>query len=269
MNILALLPYEGILWDTVSPLLTEKEVERLQGKNDTYRVESALSRLLLFSLVRDLFGERTHAEVVYEDGGKPTLRFSYDACHCLSENREADPFLYAEGEGEQMENSPQTNTLLLPKNLTVSLSHTEGGCAVLLSDEGACGVDTENLLCVTQMKKESIKRIYEKMHLPDFIPQNTEKTLKLTTIIYKIDKNNGKITRTKDKMAKNTDAVFNEKSDDVDTEVFDFTVAYTRMEATGKMTGKGVAFLPDRHTLPPYKVTTLRYENLIVSCVVE
>ena len=156
MNILALLPYEGILWDTVSPLLTEKEVERLQGKNDTYRVESALSRLLLFSLVRDLFGERTHAEVVYEDGGKPTLRFSYDACHCLSEHREANPPLYAEGDGEESENSPQTNTLFLPKNLTVSLSHTEGGCAVLLSDEGACGVDIENLLCVTRMKKENI-----------------------------------------------------------------------------------------------------------------
>ncbi len=240
MKILAILPYGRDSVESAQHELPEDEKKRLQNKSKEYTLESSLCRHLLFTLCDEIFFEDYEKRVGYHP-------------HPSGEGTCGKPYL------------PSLPTL------SISLSHTDGACAVFLSDAGECGVDIENTDKVKTKTEDTLDRIIKRMYLADFSSLNAENFDDLQIIIYKINQNTGKIEKTEEQtLGEKTEetegkkkpvVVFDETKND-DKHTF-FLSLYTRMEAIGKATGYGISFLCQRE-----KYQGARYQTLISSSFV-
>ena len=228
MRVLGILKYECNDTAALLSRLTKREEERLFGKAEKYILGSAMGRLLLFSLFRDIFGE---------DNALPEV---------------ADRFL-ASGE------KTGAPYLVGYPQLSVSISHTDGACAVLISDEGDSGVDIESHSFSQNAPESTINKILNRFYLGDFNEEAQEKNENMKTIIYIYDDENGILRSNQEK-----EAVKRKEKTDENTE--SFLLLYTRMEALAKASGLGVSFLPKREKyLKRSKIQTLFYDRFVVS----
>ena len=208
MQVLGILKYECSDTKAILSRLPKKEEERLRGKAENYILGSAMGRLLLFSLLRELFGEElSEPEVAYRERGDM--------------KGGGAPYLVGRPE------------------LSISISHTDGACAVLISDEEACGVDIESLTAAQSLSGEKVRRISDRFYLNDFQTKKEKKHDGLKIIIYIYDDKNG-ILKEKEKIKAVKESI---DTNDVKEKMI---ILYTRMEALAKASGIGVSFLPER-----------------------
>ena len=227
MRALGLLRYDCENPEDVLSLLPKKEEERLSGKAREYILSSAMGRLLLFSLCDRLFGKDAYEKTV----------------------------AYRKPVGAEGSGCPYLPSM---EKLFVSISHTEGGCAVMISDEGECGVDIENITAIQDIKKERLEKIKQRFYLEDFQIENTENNEELSIIIYKFNKKQGIFEETSGKI----DKINGEKTSFEN----EFLTLYTRMEATGKAAGLGVSFLKKRKEyLSRVRLQGFLFEPFVIS----
>lgn len=226
MRVLGILTYEDTDIDAVLSRLPKKEGERLRGKAKEYILSSAMGRLLLFSLCDRLFGADAYEKEV-----------AYRA--------------RSDGKGG---GSPYVPSM---PNLFLSIAHTEGACAVVLSNEGECGVDIESLFSLESIKKERLEKITRRFYLSDFQTQSTINSDNIQIIVYIFGKNSGELQETKQQTTLPSPHADNEKQD--------FLQRYTAMEAVGKAFGLGVAFLPRRQQyLTKVNTVSLLYGTFVL-----
>lgn len=228
MRALGILKYECKDTDAVLSRLPKKEEERLRGKAREYVLSSAMGRLLLFSLCDRLLGKNSYEKRV----------------------------AYREHPAGKGMGAPY---LVNMEHLSVSISHTEGGCAVFLCDEGECGVDMESITSLKAINEKRQRVIEKRFHLSDFQEKIEADNDNLTTIVYIYNEKLGVLEQKEEKQPTK-----------ISSEGFEFLAQYTRMEAVGKTFGLGVSFLSKREEyLSRVRVKTQAFDDFVVSFAYE
>ena len=228
MRALGILQYEAVDIDAILSQLPKEEAARLYKKNKSYALGSAVGRLLLFFLCDRIFGATAYEK-----------RIAY----------------------RQIPNTEKAGAPYLPSHpeIHISISHTDGACAVFLSDEGECGVDIEAITSEKKITETQQQKITEHFSLNDFSIEDTIVCNNLQIYIYIL---NEKCKISRETRPTNSPIILKKEAE----KTKNFLCLYTRMEAVGKAYGLGVSFLSERKKyIDKTQIETFTSDSFVLS----